>query len=186
MVQGRVIHFHKRDAAGLRAKRTFEAYFESKKMEAQTLNEELGRFKEDKLQSEFYKIVMVERELPARMEEGSVSAEEQGCLADRRARLILASYLLDKMEEVFRACKDAASMNLYIHAARSLRANLLTDDYFSKPLPQVQTGHTAASGFLQALSAKTGIEILDPDPAIEAYKKVVYQRIDHRVGVFLL
>jgi len=180
----RLLRFRRKDGES-GPKRVPDTYFQSRKLEAQTLNEELGRFKEDKLRGEFRQIASKNKRLPALRDMGEVTPEEESCLAERHTRLIIASYILDKMEHVFRECKDADSVNLYMHAATSLRRNLLTDDYFSKPLAQIGDDYTAASGFLEALSAKTGIEILEAHDAVEEYAHVVEQRISHRAGIYL-
>jgi hypothetical protein len=184
VVQGRLLYLHKRDASAPRPKRDIDSYFETRKLEAQSLNEALSRFKGDAFTVEFYEVVGINREWYRNKRLGRVSAKDEQVLGDRHTRLTLASYVMDKMERIFRECNDADSVNLYMHAATSLRKTLLTDDYFKKPLTQIRDDFVAVSGFLQAISAKTGIEILEADQAVEAYRDVVSQKIGHRVGIY--
>jgi hypothetical protein len=184
VVQGRLLYLHKRGAGEPRPKREHDAYFESRKLDAQTLNEALGRFKGETFTVEFYEVVGINREWYRNKRLGRVTAKDEQILGDRHTRLTLASYILDKMERIFRECNDADSVNLYMHAATSLRKTLLTADYFKKPLTQIRDDFVAVSGFLQALSTKTSIEILEADQAVDAYRDVVSRNISYEVKIY--
>jgi hypothetical protein len=161
----------------------FTPYFESRKLDAHIMMDALMGRTAGKLLVELYQLAGEHRVLPVLRGIGRAGPEQEAIFAQRRTRATLAYYALGKMDESLKACNTRKAVNLFISSATSLDG-MLCDGYFSKPLRQIADEYAAAYGSLSALSAETGVEILEADMAIKRYAPVIGYKLSDMVGFY--
>jgi hypothetical protein len=105
----------------------------------------------------------------------------------RIARVSLAVYLLDTLDRMIRVADSKKSENIYtsFESARKAVWEFLDDAYFSKDAQAILSAYQKCEAPLLSCASKCGIQVLEPEPAVESAKMKVADMIDNINGMFL-
>ncbi len=126
----------------------------------------------------------MKREIAALADYFRTGADIPADFVPRIARLSVAMYLLDKIQEISEAAaknRSVSAVALFDVARRSVET-LLDVSFFSKPPEAVRNGFLDAEPALSSCGAAFGVPLLGLEDAVRAYKMKAAQAVESELG----
>ena len=104
----------------------------------------------------------------------------------RLARVSLAIYIIDTLDKILKHADASDTDSLYtsFDSARKAARTFLDDAYFSKNADEILSCYGRCEATLVQVGSKCGVQVLDPEPAVESTKMRVAEMIDQINGYF--
>lgn len=105
----------------------------------------------------------------------------------RIARISLAVYLLDTLGKMLEHADARKTESLYsgFESARKAVLEFLADGYFAKSAEEILRSYPKCEQALVPAASRCGVQVLEPEHAVESAKMKVAEMIDEINGIFV-